>query len=41
MCNAWYLFMKEVDFNGVHKPTPGTPNNQFKMDVWWNNRFLV
>ena len=19
---------------------PGTPNNQFKMDVWWNNRFL-
>ena len=19
---------------------PGTPNNQFKMDVWWNNHFL-
>ena len=31
----------ERSWNGVHKPTPGTPNNQFKMDVWWNNRFLM
>ena len=22
------------------KQPPGTPNNQFLMDVWWNNHFL-